>query len=1000
MKLGQGTLAAVLFVLGASPFLLDCGGGDSSSAPENPASCTLSTATIDFGQVSVGQTADRVFAITNSGGGSLTGTVVVSCPAFSLIGSGAYALGAGQSQSFTLRFAPTAIGAATCTVATGSSGCPGLAASGTGATSASCQVAPTVLDFGSVPVGQGVNRSFSITNMGTGVLSGTVVVACEAYTLVSEGTYSLGAGEPMSFTVRFAPVQTGTAACTIATGDAGCPGVSATGVGLPAPSCQIDPTSLDFGTVALGESADRTFVITNAGGGTLIGTVSSPCSRFRLTGSAGYSLAGGQSQTVTVRFTPSQAGPDSCTIATGAAACQNVRVYGLAVAAPSCQVDPTALDFGNVDVGQAAERSFTITNSGGGTLAGTVQVSCAGYSLSGDSEYSLTGGQSRTFTLRFAPAADGVAHCTVETGATGCASIAATATGVAPPLCQVAPDSLDFGNVTVGQSADRSFTITNAGGGTVAGTVSVGCAGFSLMSNGTYALAGGQSRTFVVRFSPFQEGSSACTVPTGTAACPSVAARGNAIPAVGCAIEPTALDFGSVDVGESVDRTFTITNTGGGNLEGTVTVACPGYILMSPPAFALSAGQSQSFTVRFSPFQDGPATCAIDTGAGSCPTVTASGQGTTDPACQVAPATLDFGNVDIGQSAERSFTITNTGGGSLSGTVSAACPGFGLTGTGVYALAGGQAQTFTLRFTPTQPGSAACAVGTGSALCPGVSASGTGVAGAACQITPAALDFGQVTVGESSERSFTLTNTGGTTLADTIQVACAGFSLVTPGTYSVSPGQSRTFTVRFSPVQPGLASCQADAGSTCGPVGLTGTGVSASELEDAFFRIWIEGSSGYYSTNIQDRTFTIYATTTSGTTDCGTDIKFGNGGGIGFKEQGHQGVSIPASCDTVFVYFGRQYNRPDYNAGWGIDVGTCTFDDTETSSLCSTTRSYAFGPGCRGNTSEPGFTLLQVLFADVYGSTGYANHLWWFFDDWKVPAKAAVRTGPIEEILE
>ena len=97
---------------------------------------------------------------------------------------------------------------------------------------------------------------------------------------------------------------------------------------------------------------------------------------------------------------------------------------------PACQVTPTALDFGTVLPGTAVTRSFTITNTGGGTLAGTVSEGCAAFSIIAGAAYSLGAGQSQTVTVQFQSAAPGTFACTLDTGG-ACADVAATAAATA-----------------------------------------------------------------------------------------------------------------------------------------------------------------------------------------------------------------------------------------------------------------------------------------------------------------------------------------------------------------------------------------------------------------------------------------------------------------------------------------------------------------------------------------------------------------------------------------
>ncbi len=72
---------------------------------------------------------------------------------------------------------------------------------------------------------------------------------------------------------------------------------------------------------------------------------------------------------------------------------------------------------------------------------------------------------------------------------------------VANPTINVTPSSIDFGGVSVGNSADKNFTVTNSGGGVLSGTATTDPP-YSIVSGGTYNLSSGQSQTVTVRFSP------------------------------------------------------------------------------------------------------------------------------------------------------------------------------------------------------------------------------------------------------------------------------------------------------------------------------------------------------------------------------------------------------------------------------------------------------------------------------------------------------------------
>ncbi len=194
---------------------------------------------------------------------------------------------------------------------------------------------------------------------------------------------------------------------------------------------------------------------------------------------------------------------------------------------PVCSVNTASLSFGSVLVGQTRDLTFTITNTGQGTLAGTVSSPCADYTLQGSASYSLGPGASATLTVRFAPSATGTRTCTLTSGAS-CANVGCTGVGAAT-ACQITPTALAFGIVTVGTSADRTLTLMNAGSGTLSETVSSPCASYTLQGTASYTLGPGASAVITVRFTPSAGGPSSCTLDTGDALCADVPCSGTGI---------------------------------------------------------------------------------------------------------------------------------------------------------------------------------------------------------------------------------------------------------------------------------------------------------------------------------------------------------------------------------------------------------------------------------------------------------------------------------------
>jgi hypothetical protein len=77
--------------------------------------------------------------------------------------------------------------------------------------------------------------------------------------------------------------------------------------------------------------------------------------------------------------------------------------------------------------------------------------------------------------------------------------------------------------------------------------------------------------------------------------------------------------------------------------------------------------------------------------------------------------------------------------------------------------------------------------------------------GTSMSVVPAGLNFGSVTVGTNSDQTLTVQNTGSATFSGSATVA-APFSIISGGSYTLSPSQNQVVTVRFAPTVSGTNS--------------------------------------------------------------------------------------------------------------------------------------------------------------------------------------------------
>ena len=375
------------------------------------------------------------------------------------------------------------------------------------------------------------------------------------------------------------------------------------------------------------------------------------------------------------------------------------------------------------------------------------------------------------------------------------------------PMCQLSSTTLEFGSVALGRSDTMSLSISNTGTDTLTGTLTTGCPEYGIVGSPAFTLAAGHSKTVGVRFTPATTGQSSCALLSGTS-CGQVALRGQGRTARS-EVSPGQLDFGRNRPDERI--AFRLTNTGTTTLAGTVTSSCANFSLFGPVNYSLSPGQDQLFQVSFTPRVPGPQSCGIQTGAADSPTVSCTGFG---QYCSVAPTSLFVGSA--WHWIDQSFTITDTDSFPLVGAVAENYGEISIAPSLSYNLPSGDAQQFTVQWTPQLPFSAGIhtyVVDTGIGTCPDVSINANGdavdaVVHAGC-IFPVAgtvTDFGTLHVGQAVTLPLSLTNSCGSG-EDPFTVNAVEFSgdlQVSPALFSnFAPGETRAAQVSFTPSQAG-----------------------------------------------------------------------------------------------------------------------------------------------------------------------------------------------------
>jgi len=295
----------------------------SATAVISAPNATLSSTSLTFSAQAIGTTSPaKSVTLKNTGTASLTITSIAiagtNAGDFAQTHNCGSSLAAGASCSISVRFKPTASGtrSAALAITDNAAGSPQkVTLTGIGTTA---KLSPSSLNFGTVAIGSASPaQTVTLTNVGTTTLSITGI----AITGTNSGNFaqthtcgsSLAAGARCSISVTFKPTVSGTrtAALSITDNAAGSPQhVPLSGIGT---SAKLSPTSLSFGSVAIGSASPaQTVTLTNVGTTTLtvtgIAITGTNAGDFVQTNTCGSSLAAGASCSISVTFKPTEFG--------------------------------------------------------------------------------------------------------------------------------------------------------------------------------------------------------------------------------------------------------------------------------------------------------------------------------------------------------------------------------------------------------------------------------------------------------------------------------------------------------------------------------------------------------------------------------------------------------------------------------------------------------------------------------------------------------------------
>ena len=580
---------------------------------------------------------------------------------------------------------------------------------------ASHNLRPQLLAFGDVVQNlSSTAQTVTLTNSGTTTFTALTYTFSSARYARPAGVAggscaaTLAAQTSCTINIVFTPTALATVNATLTVGGLGGVNntVTLTGTGV-AGGLVVAPTALAFGSDPLGaQSPFQTVTVSNVGtaaiqfdaltGMQILGANPSQYAIDQTSTCAnGLAILPGTRCTVVLSYTPTLLGarpanlvlhtsvPPSTTVTTS-----TVTMTGTGVVATSTFVDPTALPYGPVQIGQVATLTVTVSNPlatplqlNGFTITGANAnnflrpAGVAGGTCAVGAANAVASGGTCTINLTFRPAlAAGAKVATLNIARAGGAALAVPLSGVAvSPALSLTPSPLVIPpqalNVT---SAAQVVTLTNTGIGPLAITrITISNGPLFAVSNtcGT-SVAAGASCLINVTVHPTTVAAAAATLTVLDAAgTQTVAVTLQATSAASAAVLPTALVFAAQQVStSSAAQVVTLSNTGLAPLPVT-SIAIIGanaadFSQSNSCGTTLLPGVSCPISVSFTPSAAGARTASlriIDQGGTQLVPLTGTGQlpSATLSSTSFAPTAL------LASSAPQIVTLSNTGVGPL-----------------------------------------------------------------------------------------------------------------------------------------------------------------------------------------------------------------------------------------------------------------------------------------------------------------------------------------------
>jgi uncharacterized membrane protein len=489
----------------------------------------------------------------------------------------------------------------------------------------------------------------------------------------------------------------------------------------------------------------------------------------------------------------------------------------------------SVLDFGSLETGRKVALSVIIGNTGGRQLHWSADVGSTPWLKVQPASGMLLPGNHEQVVNIIAYASNLAAKdysAVLHIGSDAGDARIAVKLKVVPPgtvssakaILDVNPASLDFGTQTVGVQVTQNVTLANTGTQALSWGADTGNASWlKLSSNSGKILPGGLPQVLSVTADTTQlaAGNHSATLNITSnggnkqVVITVVVTSPPPTPAA-LTVNPSSLDFGTLNPGTSKTLQETVNNTGGQALTWNLdTTSLPGWLSVDTSSGTVSAGGQQTINVKAdtSNLSPGPYTTTLNFASnGGNKSVQVSLVVNTpkqSPQMTVSPNSLDFGALDPNATKTMQETISNTGGQTLNWMLdTTSLPSWLTVDKLSDTIQAGNQETinvkantanlspgsypFTLNFT-SNGGSASLSVT--------LAVNASSPPPAQIAVSPNPLDFGKMDPGTTQTLQVTVKNTGGQPLNWNVNTGGTNWLSVDKSSDTVQPGSSEMINV-------------------------------------------------------------------------------------------------------------------------------------------------------------------------------------------------------------